>query len=89
VVLESSKAVVGSIMPFIGKNRVPCTQCFHGCNSFLIKLSLDRFWNNYSPEPHILLFRRPLGTDPQSGRVDQELVRAAREEYKDQFGLRV
>ena len=40
-----------------------------------------------SPEPHILLFRRPLGTDPQSGRVDPELVRAAREEYKDQFGL--
>jgi len=40
-----------------------------------------------SPEPHILLFRRPLGTDPQSGRVDPELIRAARDEYKDQFGL--
>ena len=45
-------------------------------------------FKNNSPEPHILLFRRPLGTDPQSGRVDQELARAAREEYKDQFGLR-
>ena len=42
----------------------------------------------HSPEPHILLFRRPLGTDPQSGRVDPELLRQAREEYKDQFGLR-
>lgn len=39
------------------------------------------------PEPHILLFRRPLGTDPQSGRVDPELARQARDEYKNQFGL--
>lgn len=42
---------------------------------------------SYSPEPHILLFRRPLGTDPQSGRVDPELERQARDEYKHQFGL--
>lgn len=42
----------------------------------------------YSPEPHILLFRRHLGTDPQSGRVDPTLLSQAREEYKDQFGLR-
>ena len=40
------------------------------------------------PEPHILLFRRPLGTDPQSGRVDPELARQARDEYKNQMGLR-
>ena len=40
------------------------------------------------PEPHILLFRRPLGTDPQSGAVVPELLAAAREEYKHQFGLR-
>jgi hypothetical protein len=39
----------------------------------------------FSPEPHILLFRRPLGTDPQSGRVDPELVRKAREEYQHQY----
>lgn len=42
----------------------------------------------YRPEPHILLFRRPLGTDPQSGRVDPELLLQARDEYKNQFGLR-
>jgi len=41
----------------------------------------------YSPEPHILLFRRPLGTDPQSGRVDPELKRQALKEYEGQFGL--
>jgi hypothetical protein len=51
--------------------------------SYMFSMSLP--W--YSPEPHILLFRRPLGTDPQSGRVDPELERAAREEYKHQFGL--
>ena len=39
----------------------------------------------FRPEPHILLFRRPLGTDPQSGRVDPELERKAREEYRSQF----
>jgi len=31
---------------------------------------------------------QPLGTDPQSGRVDPELAAAARDEYKQQFGLR-
>ena len=43
--------------------------------------------NNNSPEPHILLFRRALGTNPQSGRVDPELVAAARAEFADQMGL--
>lgn len=42
----------------------------------------------YSPEPHILLFRRRLGTDPQTGRVDPELEELARQEYKNQPGLR-
>ena len=40
-----------------------------------------------SPEPHILLFRRPLGTDPQTGLVDPELERAAREEYQGQVEI--
>lgn len=51
----------------------------------------SRGWQHYAihrPEPHILLFRRPLGTDPQSGRVDPELERQARDEYKNQFGLK-
>ena len=30
----------------------------------------------YRAEPHILLFRRPLGTDPKTGTVNQELVDA-------------
>uniref|UniRef100_A0A7S3VGP8 Cyclin-dependent kinases regulatory subunit n=1 Tax=Chaetoceros debilis TaxID=122233 RepID=A0A7S3VGP8_9STRA len=51
----------------------------------------SRGWVHYAlhrPEPHILLFRRPLGTDPQTGRVDPELKRQALEEYKTQFGLK-
>ena len=52
--------------------------------SFSLSLSLSLC----SPEPHILLFRRPLGTDPQSGRVDPELAAQARDEYKNQFGIR-
>ena len=32
----------------------------------------SRGWAHYEwhrPEPHILLFRRPLGTDPRTGKV--------------------
>jgi cyclin-dependent kinase regulatory subunit CKS1 len=56
-----------------------------------IGVQQSRGWHHYAihrPEPHILLFRRPLGTDPQTGEVDPKLLRAAREEYKNQFGLR-
>lgn len=35
----------------------------------------------HRPEPHILLFRRPLGTDPVTGKVDGELERQAKDEY--------
>ena len=57
-----------------------------------IGVQQSRGWQHYAihrPEPHILLFRRPLGTDPQTGKVDQELKRVALEEYKGQFGLRI
>jgi cyclin-dependent kinase regulatory subunit CKS1 len=56
-----------------------------------IGVQQSRGWQHYCihrPEAHILLFRRPLGTDPQTGRVDTELARMAREdEYKGQLGL--
>lgn len=51
----------------------------------------SRGWVHYAvhrPEPHILLFRRPLGTDPTTGQVNPELLRQAREEYKGQFVYR-
>jgi len=56
-----------------------------------IGVQQSRGWQHYAihrPEPHILLFRRPLGTDPQTGAVDPELKRMALEEYQGQFGLR-
>ena len=35
-------------------------------------------WVHYEyhfPEPHILLFRRPIGTNPRTGKVEEELQR--------------
>jgi hypothetical protein len=51
-------------------------------------LFIISFIRNCSPEPHILLFRRQLGTDPQTGRVDPNLLAIAKNEFKDQLGLR-
>jgi len=48
----------------------------------------SRGWEHYAchrPEPHILLFRRPLGTDPLTGEVDPELEREAKEQYSQQL----
>lgn len=61
---------------------------------YMLKITMMIWFNTYlffymlRPEPHILLFRRPLGTDPQSGRVDPELAAAARDEYRNQFAIR-
>mmetsp|Transcript_9870 Transcript_9870/g.17357 ORF Transcript_9870/g.17357 Transcript_9870/m.17357 type:complete len:110 (+) Transcript_9870:181-510(+) len=44
----------------------------------------SRGWQHYAihrPEPHIMLFRRPLGTDPTTGEVKPELEREAKERY--------
>jgi len=52
-------------------------------------LSTQRGWTHYAihkPEPHILLFRRPVGTDPTTGEVDPELAREEREQYESEFG---
>jgi len=43
-------------------------------------------WVHYAthrPEPHILLFKRPLGTDPISGKVDPVLEAAAKKKYQE------
>mmetsp|Transcript_16518 Transcript_16518/g.41779 ORF Transcript_16518/g.41779 Transcript_16518/m.41779 type:complete len:103 (-) Transcript_16518:940-1248(-) len=39
-----------------------------------IGVQQSRGWEHYAihkPEPHILLFRRPIGTDPQTGKVPE------------------
>mmetsp|Transcript_8528 Transcript_8528/g.14468 ORF Transcript_8528/g.14468 Transcript_8528/m.14468 type:complete len:104 (-) Transcript_8528:181-492(-) len=50
----------------------------------------SRGWEHYAchrPEPHILLFRRPLGTDPVSGDVDPEAAREAKERYLQELAI--
>ncbi len=37
------------------------------------------------PEPHILLFKRPLGTDPVSGKVDPVLEAEAKKAYQEEL----
>lgn len=37
------------------------------------------------PEPHILLFKRPLGTDPVSGKVDATLELEAKKAYQQEL----
>eukprot|EP00462_Mataza_sp_D1_P019176 CAMPEP_0175139566 /NCGR_PEP_ID=MMETSP0087-20121206/10976_1 /TAXON_ID=136419 /ORGANISM="Unknown Unknown, Strain D1" /LENGTH=87 /DNA_ID=CAMNT_0016422595 /DNA_START=39 /DNA_END=299 /DNA_ORIENTATION=+ len=42
-----------------------------------LQVQQSRGWVHYEihkPEPHILLFRRPLGTDPRTGKVSKELL---------------
>ncbi|CAG9314329.1 unnamed protein product [Blepharisma stoltei] len=39
-------------------------------------VQMSKGWYHYGshpPEPHVLLFRRPIGTDPASGVVDRKL----------------
>eukprot|EP01041_Mallomonas_annulata_P012948 gene12948-27319_t len=48
----------------------------------------SRGWEHYAihrPEQHILLFRRPLGTDPLTGEVNPELERASKEQYQQEL----
>ena len=52
----------------------------------------SRGWVHYAthrPEPHILLFRRPLGTDPVTGEISEELVAQARKDFERQYGQKV
>lgn len=48
----------------------------------------SRGWQHYAthrPEPHILLFRRPLGTDPTTGEVRSDLAAAAKLDFDKQY----
>ena len=53
-----------------------------------IGVQQSRGWAHYAihrPEPHILLFRRPLGTDPTTGKIDPEMERKAKERYNREY----
>ena len=50
----------------------------------------SRGWVHYAihkPEPHILLFRRPLGTDPVTGKVVAKMQAEAKEKYAQEMGF--
>ena len=40
----------------------------------------------FRPEPHILLFRRLLGTNPTTGKVEQALKKEALSKYEKEYG---
>eukprot|EP01138_Halocafeteria_seosinensis_P016441 gb/GECG01016772.1/.p1 GENE.gb/GECG01016772.1/~~gb/GECG01016772.1/.p1 ORF type:complete len:108 (+),score=11.13 gb/GECG01016772.1/:1-324(+) len=55
-----------------------------------IGIQQSRGWTHYAlhrPEPHILLFRRPLGTDPMTGKIDPEVAEKARQEFRREYGM--
>ena len=41
----------------------------------------------YRPDPNILLFRRPLGTDGRTGRVNPEEARIQKQRFRREYGL--
>ena len=54
-----------------------------------IGVQQSRGWVHYAihkPEPHIMLFRRELGTDPTTGKVDPTLAAAAKEKFLREYG---
>ena len=79
-----SKAEDGSTTQFTGQKIVHA--CFFRHVMFgwhLTPRAGLAFLFVYSrPEPHILLFRRPLGTDPVTGKVDSDLEREAKDAYQ-------
>ena len=55
-----------------------------------IGVQQSRGWQHYAihrPEPHILLFRRRLGTDPQTGKVDPQMQKQAQEMYEAEVAM--
>jgi cyclin-dependent kinases regulatory subunit 2 len=51
------------------------------------KYILSSVTDLFRPEPNILLFRRPLGTNGQTGKVDPELAERQRRQFRKQYGL--
>ena len=51
-----------------------------------IGLTQSQGWVHYTihkPEPHILLFRRPIGTDPETGLANKEIMMRVQEYEKN------
>ena len=72
------------------KTSIPKNRTLSDAEWRSLGVQQSRGWEHYAchrPEPHILLFRRPLGTDPHTGAVDAELEREAKDQYQQQLLL--
>mmetsp|Transcript_19506 Transcript_19506/g.32088 ORF Transcript_19506/g.32088 Transcript_19506/m.32088 type:complete len:104 (+) Transcript_19506:117-428(+) len=76
------------ILPKAVAKEIPKDKLLEESEWRTIGVQQSRGWVHYAihrPEPHILLFRRPLGTDPATGHVDPVLQRVAKERYEKDF----
>ncbi len=76
------------ILPKDQAKNLPKTRTLSDAEWRGLGVQQSRGWEHYAnhrPEPHILLFRRPLGTDPLTGEVDPGLEREAKESYQQQL----
>ena len=76
------------ILPKDAAKNLPKTRTLSDTEWRGLGVQQSRGWEHYAnhrPEPHILLFRRPLGTDPFTGEVDPQLEREAKEKYQQQL----
>jgi cyclin-dependent kinase regulatory subunit CKS1 len=50
--------------------KIPHKRLLNECEWRVLGLQMSKGWIHYTihkPEPHVLLFRRPIGTDPENG----------------------
>eukprot|EP00752_Nemacystus_decipiens_P010373 g9243.t1 len=69
-------------------SRLPKSKLLTEAELQSLGVQQSRGWQHYSihrPEPNILLFRRALGTDPATGQVDRERLRAAQQAFVQQL----
>ncbi len=77
-----NKAEAGFIMQSTSEIQYPFYTSYPG------GLVLTSFFPHFcSPEPHILLFRRSLGTDPTTGMINPRLQKEAVDKYYKDMGI--
>ena len=77
----------GAFIVPVALRRYPTLSLSLSLSYSSLTLNLSLLSSPRRPEPHILLFRRPLGTDPRSGTIDPDLARKAKERYFQEYGL--
>ncbi|CAM9753326.1 unnamed protein product [Chrysoparadoxa australica] len=89
---ESRAVVTHVVLPKELARNIPKSRCLSDSEWRGLGVQQSRGWVHYGihkPEPHILLFKRPLGTNAQTGEVDpvahQEAKAAYMEEIRDKL----